>query len=447
MGTHDHLHEKLRKALAAVVVAALLSVSISAAAAPGERDESFGENGLVRTGFVKHDDHSMLPKLAEDIALDSDGNIVATGEIGAGSGGWWFGMFRYTPAGVLDGSFGDNGAAMTPAAGDIVFSKGIAVQPDGKPLVVGSGDCPRGACFGVGRYLANGMRDPDFGTDGFVRTNVGWSTSQATSVVIDPKGRILVVGWRYRGGENQIDDTIAVARFLPDGTLDDAFSDNGKTTLNVKYGDEFASDVHLRSDGRIWITGSVDPKYSEDLSDFLIVRLTESGNLDSSFSRDGVRLFDVWDHDVSNGSALAPDGDLVLAGARFPYEWWEAPGEVAVVRFTGSGAVESEFGKKIAGTGPFGAYATDVVVHPDGDVIVTGARWENADRYGESKWFVKRWKANGSREDSWGKNGQVLLDFGTGEDEPHDIEVDPQSRILVGGSVSQNQAIVRLKNS
>ena len=48
---------------------------------------------------------------------------------------------------------------------------------------------------------------------------------------------------------------------------------------------------------------------------------------------------------------------------------------------------------------------------------------------------------------AWGINGQVRLDFGTGEDEPHDIEVDGQGRILVGGSVYESQVVARLRDS
>lgn len=420
---------------------------VAALAAPGDLDPTFSGDGWVRTLEVFHDDHYMAPKLAQDIALDGSGKIVATGEIDGGSDGWWFGMFRYTRAGELDDSFGDNGAAMTPAAGDIPFARGIAVQPDGKPVVVGLADCTDAACFGIGRYRADGMRDPEFGNDGFVRTRIGWSSSEATSVAIDAQDRILAVGWRYRGGDNDNDDTIAVARYLPDGRLDKSFSGDGKAWFNIKIGDEVATDVHIRPDGRIYITGYVDLKYSERLSDFLILRLTASGRLDTSFSRDGIRLYDVGSHDVSNGSALAPDGDLVLAGSRSPYRWWDEFPTVAVVRFSRSGAVEGSFGKKIRRPGKFGGYASDVAVHPDGDIIVPGAVFEENDPDGETAWFVTRWNKDGSRASTWGRRGTKRLNFGTGEDEPHDIEIDAAGRILVGGSVYEALTIARLRNT
>ena len=442
-GERGVVHDKLIRTVLMIAIAmALLAHGFAARAAPGQLDPSFSEDGWTRTIHVMHDgQHSMLPEVAEDIAFDSRGNIVATGEIVDGAGGWWFGMFRYTPAGELDESFGSGGAAMTPAAGAIIFPHGIAVQANDKPVVVGSAECDLYTCFGIGRYLTNGMRDPDFGTDGFVRTKIGWSTSVATQVALDLQGRIVAVGRTSRGGDANDDDTIAVARYLPDGRLDKTFSGDGKAWFNVRFGDEVATGVHVRPDGRIYITGFVD-LHSRRLSDFLILRLRGSGALDSSFSKDGIRLFDVGANDFSYGSALAPDGDLLLAGRRAPREWWNKPGKAAVVRFSSSGSFDRAFGKKLFHPGAFGGYASDVAVHPDGDVVVPGALWEHEDD-GGSEWFVVRWNANGTRDDSWGSSGMVRVDFGTGEDEPYDVEVDEAGRVVVGGSVYSSQALAR----
>ena len=437
------MDDNLSRAVRVIAIAVfLLAYGVGAQAAPGELDRSFSEDGWNRTIHVMHDEHSMLPELAEDIAFDSDGNIVATGEIVSEYSGWWFGMFRYAPAGELDESFGDNGAAMTPAAGRIVFPHGIAVQTDDKPVVVGSADCENSSCFGIGRYLTNGMRDPDFGNDGFVRTQIGWSSSVARGVALDARGRIVVVGWKSRGGSSDDDETIAVARFLPDGRLDNSFSGDGKASFNVRPGDESATDIHVSPDGRIYITGSVDLTYSKRVSDFLILRLRESGKLDPSFSNDGLRLFDVGGFDVSNGSALGPDGDLVLVGSG---EQSSSPNglKAAAVRFSSSGAFDRTFGKKLVHPGAFGGYFNDVSFHPSGDVVVAGRLREEEGVYVESEWFVMRWNANGTRDESWGSSGMVRVDFGTGEDEAYDVEVDERGRVVVGGSVYAGLGIAR----
>ena len=73
------------------------------------------------------------------------------------------------------------------AAGD------VAVQKDGRLVVVGR--TVRGAAGGVGvvRYLANGTLDPSFGAGGRVVIDVG-ARGEGTSVAVQRDGRIVIVG-------------------------------------------------------------------------------------------------------------------------------------------------------------------------------------------------------------------------------------------------------------
>ena len=87
--------------------------------------------------------------------------------------------------GGLDPSFGTGGRVYT--AGVSAGATDLALQPDGKLLVVGGNQ--------LLRYLPNGALDPAFGTNGAVTvTFYGRSFDSLEAVALQPDGRIIVVG-------------------------------------------------------------------------------------------------------------------------------------------------------------------------------------------------------------------------------------------------------------
>lgn len=111
--------------------------------------------------------------------IQANGQILAAGE-GA--------LARYNSDGSLDASFGDGGKAPFP-----YFARSIALQSDGKIVVAGSVSSA-GIDFAVARYNANGTLDVSFDTDGKVTVDLGSPVDQAYGVAVQTDGRILVVG-------------------------------------------------------------------------------------------------------------------------------------------------------------------------------------------------------------------------------------------------------------
>ena len=85
----------------AIVSAILGGVALAPAAAgsPGDLDGSFSGDGWLRTLEVRSSDNNYLPRVAEDVAVQPDGRIVAVGEMIDGGSSWYFGAFRYLPNG------------------------------------------------------------------------------------------------------------------------------------------------------------------------------------------------------------------------------------------------------------------------------------------------------------------------------------------------------------
>ena len=86
--------------------AAALVLVVSAAAAPGDLDPSFAGKDGVRTFELRGGLGPYFPGGAEDVALQPDGKILAVGDLDGGSSSSAVGVFRDTPSGGLDRSFG-----------------------------------------------------------------------------------------------------------------------------------------------------------------------------------------------------------------------------------------------------------------------------------------------------------------------------------------------------
>jgi uncharacterized delta-60 repeat protein len=149
---------------------------------------------------------------------------------------------RFTTAGHLDPSFGNGGKAFPLGPGEENRFNALALQADGKFVVAGgannfindfSGQRFNASYWIVGRFNADGSRDPAFGTNGFVTQTFGTtsetSASAAHGVVVQPDGKIVAAGNDSNGSTSQF----ALARFNADGSLDPAFGSGGQVTTTI----------------------------------------------------------------------------------------------------------------------------------------------------------------------------------------------------------------------
>ena len=159
----------------------------------------------------------------------------------------------------LDMGFGTEGRATTSRFGG--DRSAMALQPDGAIVMVGGTFVD----FVMARFLADGTLDPGFGDGGMVTTDIQPDQQEeALAVAVAPDGGIVVVG--YSG----FDATMALARYLPDGSLDPAFGAGGivgGSTPGMLYA------VAVQPDGRVVVAGGHDiPDGTTDFSDLLVAR-------------------------------------------------------------------------------------------------------------------------------------------------------------------------------
>ena len=177
----------------------------------GALDVRFGSGGKVVAPPIGYWDE------APDVAIQKDGKIVVVGKVALAKRHTQLGLVRYLPSGELDTGFGDNGTVVTNFA--VLGDAALAIQPDGKIVAACGLDGPRR--FGVARYEIDGTLDAGFGDGGKVRTRFPEGAA-AHAVLVQPDGKIVV------GGSSGYD--FALARYTTDGTPDAGFGRGGTVT-------------------------------------------------------------------------------------------------------------------------------------------------------------------------------------------------------------------------
>lgn len=224
----------------------------------GSPDSSFGSAGETTTDFGFGNDS------ATKAIHQPDGKLLVTGAAETASGSFDFALARYTSDGNLDTSFGNGGKLTTDFANGVDEGIDSILQPDGKILVVGKATVNGNADFGIVRYNTNGTLDTSFGTGGKVTADFGFGGDNAASVVLQPNGKIIVVGTVSGSSVSQV----GIVRYNSDGKLDTSFGNGGKLTSDLPNG-AIAGGAVLQPDGKLLVTGGT---FNGSDEDFLLLR-------------------------------------------------------------------------------------------------------------------------------------------------------------------------------
>jgi uncharacterized delta-60 repeat protein len=354
---------------------------------------------------------------AEDVAIQRDGKIVVVGWSQSADSTVLF-VARYLPSGALDTPFGIGGVVRTRAGG---YAAGfaVAIQQDGKIVAAGDGqDGSAQTDFMLARYNADGTPDTSFDGDGLAFANFDFGGS-ANGVTIQPDGKIVAVGSASVRSTPGPSGEFAVARFDTDGSLDTGFDGDGRVLTSFTPVADSAVDVAVQPDGKIVVGGyaglTFRGPFNSERPDYALARYNAGGSLDASFDGDGKT---ITSGGTCPGSTPCLAGDLSLqAGGKILL----AGGRVA--RYNRDGTLDSAFGQ--GGRASPGLYARAVLVQPDGKVVAAG---DTAPP--QNDFAVARLLPNGRRDRGFG----AVTDLSRGSDTAFAAAFQRDRRIVVAGT-------------
>jgi uncharacterized delta-60 repeat protein len=412
---------------------ALLLLAPPAAAAPGDLDGDFAGDG-IKTVNVRAQD------FGTDVLVQNNGKLLAVGSADT-EGDSDFAIARFKPNGVLDQTFSNDGKKTTDFGADD-HAGAVLLLENGKIVVIGSTGDGNEADIAMARYRSNGTLDPKFGGDGKKTTDLG-NLEFANDAFLLPNGKMIVVG------NTNLDLNTShwlVARYRRNGKLDtnedsdpnSHFSQDGYTMTEFGDSEAYAYSVDVQH-SRITVAGETFSVIPDDMA---IGRFKMNGQPDDDFSDDGKQTVSFTDgyisaHDVDH----LPNGKTILLGY--------ADADISVmafVRLQSDGEPDLDFSDDGIAAFAYGftgvVQGRGLVVQPDGKYVGVG----NA--IGPNEFIAMRVKKNGELDPTFGEEGQVTTDVGSGS-QAQDVEMTPNDQILSFGKATfgtDDFALVRIKS-
>ena len=352
----------------------------------GAPDQSFGDQGRVRTSFG-------APAVAFGLADALDSTTLAVGTVGTGAGSS-VALVLYDPTGTPVPSFGTGGKVVDDITAGTDSARAVAATStpqDGLRFLV-AGQAGAGAF--VARYLAGGGLDPSFGTAGRVILDLTAGDDVAHALSFDGSGRILVAGSAGTEG--------FVARLSPAGVPDADFGAGGVARTALGGSAAAFRSVQPSYLGTVVVAGTLTRDAGKDA---VVARFHAGGAVDASFGTGGRTVVDLGG---TADEATAAVGQAVGSRAMLHVVGTDGADMVAATVDTLNGTDPysgGDFDRRKVDFGiPTDEAADAVTVLPDGRILVAGS--------GTRGIVLIRLLADGSPDPTFGSNGVVTTRIG-----------------------------------
>ncbi len=320
-----------------------------------------------------------------------------------------------------DATFGNQGVTQISLASESGVGS-VVVQPDGKIVVLGTQYGPQTADFYLARYASNGSLDAAFGVSGLVFSSLPAKTYSG-SMVLQADGRILITAQRIFGQSSNI----MLARFKSDGSPDLSFGETGMVTIDIGGTDD-PRGLAVLPDGKILAIGRNETQN-------VLMRLTSVGELDTSFDGDGKASVGIGSGYL-NDIAVRPNGKIVVAGGTATGFTADPAIDFLVMQFNPNGSPDNSFsgdGKATAAVGSFADIGWRVKLQADEEILVAGTIYIDSSG-GRSDFAIVRFNADGSLDTTFDLDGKAVTEVGNLGDGLGDIEIQSNGKIVAVGA-------------
>ena len=432
----------LRIGVAVSVLAALTTVATPVSAADGDLDTSFDSDGMRKVDL-----HASGEDGIYHVAVEDDGDVMFSGywnNNGQANKYSWFQQLK-NPDGTSAGLSNPSDRLFWSPKADVI--RETLIQSDGRYVSVGYAgtkttgnggdyDCAVIRRMPVDEAGNDGELDTSFSGNGklFV-TFSGSRNDYCTAGALQTDGKIVVGGW----GSNGSDNKFLLARIDTDGTLDTTFGGNDTGMMTTSLCDVMSDcgsgvsssleRLEIQSDGKIVVGGAYDTGGAD--TNFVVARYTTDGDLDTTFSSDGIHAFDLGssDQDHLRGMKLQPNGKIVVVGNNDSEDW-------AVARLNTDGSMDTTFGGgdgiTITDFGGTTDRAQDLVIESDGKIVVGGF----TDAGSDYDFAIARYTTSGDLDTTFSSDGKATTDVnGDGhDDKAYGIAIADNGNVILAGT-------------
>jgi uncharacterized delta-60 repeat protein len=327
-------------ALATCVVASAVSVGAAGAAAPGI-DAAYGEGGVLRLNSLMPAGYVAVPNSEASVLGGTNGSALAISPLTSCASPYESGacrvssaVRRITPAGSLDGTYGEGGLLRLPDADG--FAAATQADPRGRLLTAQAGQ----GVVQVRRFTPRGRPDGSFGRSGVVSLAGFEGNARATAILIAPRGRLLVAVAEAAEREGvQAGIRVTLVRLLSDGRVDHTYGKAGKAVLGIQS--SFGVTAYSTSTGAAFV---VARNCCSSDSFTPVHRVTSAGKVDVSFNREErkaqVKALADFPETRVEAVVAGRGGTVELLGSSSGF----GPGPGFALRLTAKGRADGKFG-------------------------------------------------------------------------------------------------------
>ncbi|MDG0817744.1 hypothetical protein [Bdellovibrio svalbardensis] len=387
-------------------------------------DSSFGNQGrVVGAGMLASSSSQMK------MAMDSTGRTYMVGRSKNAKPI----IFRFTAAGQPDASFGSSGYVELNQAG----SRFYAVAP-----LSGGGVVAVGAVFNpnetsstlVAMFDASGNLDTSFSGDGIllmtdVNSNYAWEVLEE-----DISGTKYLTLGRYADPTGPAATTVRLTRLQMNGSVDNSFGAGGHfdipTTIEL-----WGSSLIRLNDGKYIVAMS---SYDYTNFNFEVDKVLATGALDTSYGASGKASFNILADENVSAAAANSSGEVFVAVNEM------SDGDIVVVKLTPTGALDTSF----AGDGGFNIAdanaweSSDIKVATDGSVLLYGLLNDGADKV----FLYKIDSTTGVPVNGVGTNGVIYPTLASGDSSYLQSIITSDHGFAILGASDAGNVLLKLKS-
>ncbi|MDP3928328.1 MAG: T9SS type A sorting domain-containing protein [Bacteroidota bacterium] len=323
----------------------------------GDLDASFGSNGQIAHSFFSDKKRAFSSVLRTVVGANNKTYLYGTFSTGNASGALGLSMICIAVDGRIDSSFGLNGRVYFQQNSNLNASSNVvSVQVDSlNRIIFGLSD------HGILRFLNTGYPDSSFGVNGYVKLSIsGFATTTLSSLLVQADGKIVSICNLNNPGTKAV-----LARFNQNGTLDSSFNNTGIILglFNTGTYNNEAKKHFLLNDGKIVVVGNANNQYN---ADFALTRYLPDGTLDTSYGNNGITQinYDYRDDFILNVAPTKQNGILIYGRVSL----LAGPTTNIVAKFLANGRVDSTFG--IAGRFTLDFYSNLLICWKNDDVLL-----------------------------------------------------------------------------